>query len=113
MLCIPARFLGFRKSTLSMYSSEQQNDQIQGRIEDFLDGGADFQKNFFQNFQLFFWADQIDFPSSPKAQKGAVLANFYAPQAIKKKHAKNAVFGTFLENFDKKMRFLALVPPQI
>ena len=27
MLCIPARFCGFRKSILSMYSTEQQNDQ--------------------------------------------------------------------------------------
>ena len=57
-------------------------------------GGADFQKIF----------NQIDFPSSPKAVKRPCFGQiFCAAGNFLKKQVKKAVFGHFLENFDKKI----------
>ena len=43
-------------------------------------GWADFQK-IFENVDLFFYVDQIDFPSSPISVKDRFLVNLSAPQA--------------------------------
>ena len=77
-------------------------------------GRAKFQKNF-ENFDdLFFQVDQIDFPSSLRAVKRPCFGQiFCAAGNFLKTQVKKAVFGHFLENFDKKKRvFLARAPPQ-
>ena len=64
----------------------------------FLRGGGGF-SNFFQ-------VDQIGFPSSLKALKRRCFGQiFCAAVKFLKKQVKKAVFGHFLENFDKKIAF--------
>ena len=69
-------------------------------------GGGDFQK-IVENFDdLFFNADKIGFPSSPKALKGRCFGEiFCATGKFLKKQVEKAVFGHFMENFDKKNAF--------
>ena len=67
----------------------------------------DFQKSFENIDDLFFRSTkQIDFSSSPKALKRRCFGeNFCAAGKFLKKQVKKAVFGHFLENIDKKLRF--------
>ena len=61
-------------------------------------GGADFQK-MYESFDTFILVNQIDFPSSPKAQKRPFFGQiFCAAGKFKKKQVKKlflALFGKF------------------
>ena len=97
------------------YLSERETTNPASRI--FSRGGriADFQKISEKFDDLFFlgrpnWFFEL---SQPKLCFATILAKFSAPQANFWKTVKEAVFGHFLKNFDKKSRvFLARAPSQ-
>ena len=69
--------------------------------------GGGFQTNF-KNFTIFFWFDQIDFPSCPTALKDRVWPKFLRRrQFFEKKNRSKRRFWELFERFDKKSRFLA------
>ena len=67
-----------------------------------LSRGRDFQKKNYVS-SIFFWLNQIDFPSSPRAIKRLCVGHvFYASGKISKKKEKNGPKKGILENFDQK-----------
>ena len=70
----------------------------------FTRGWGDFQK-LFGNFVDFFHVHQLDFPSSPRAQKILFGQNLCAAGKFFKKRANNS---NFLGKFDQKIAFFSL-----
>ena len=65
----------------------------------FLEGEADFQKNFENFVDLFFWVEQSEFASSPKALKRPCFGKSFCAAG---KNLKNRPKKTFLKNRPKK-----------
>ena len=63
-----------------------------------------FSKNFRKFWRHLFLVDHIDFPSSPEELKRRCFGQTFcaAGKFLKTKQIKKAVFGHFLESFDKK-----------
>ena len=72
-------------------------------------GGGIFSKIL----SIYFYVDQIDFSSSPKALKRPCFGqSFCAAYKILKKQAKKEFLSTFWTILTKKLHFLRVLPPQ-
>ena len=77
-------------------------------------GGGRIFKKPFKNFDDLFicFRSTIDFPSTPKALKRRCYGQIFCAACNFVKNMSKNRFKAFLENFDKKFRFLARAPPQ-
>ena len=99
----PLRYTHVQKSL------KASNPLVQGRVEDFLEGGGGWFSKLSKILSTFFRSTNVIFRALPE--------HLYRPYFDKKKtilknQVKNSVFAHFLENFDQKCVFLALAPPQ-